>query len=79
MLMDGCFVPLMLRDGCVVALIDSVLGYIVALIVKEWLYCGADAKSWLYCDCIVTLMDSVIGCIVALMLSDGCIVAVLWH
>ena len=27
--------PLMLRDGCVAALMDSVLGYIVALILRD--------------------------------------------
>ena len=39
-----------LRDGCVVALMDSVLGYIVALILRDGcivatIWC--DAKSWL--------------------------------
>ena len=70
--MDGCFVPLMLRDGCVVSLMDSVLGCIVALILRGGCIVAtlwrADAKSWLWSDCIV-----------ALMLRDGCIVAVLWH
>ena len=39
MLGDGCFVALILGDhphhGCVVALMDLVLGYIVALILRD--------------------------------------------
>ena len=57
MLMDGCFVPLILRDGCAVALMDSGLGCVVALLLRggcivalmprDCCFCGTDVKGWL--------------------------------
>ena len=64
---------LMLRDGCAVILMDSVLGYILALILRDgyiltlMLRDGCFVALMLGDGCVVELMDSVLGCIVALM------------
>ena len=64
---------LMLRDGCAVILMDSVLGHILALILRDgyiltlMLRDGCFVALMLGDGCVVELMDSVLGCIVALM------------
>ena len=66
---------LMLGDGCVVELMDSVLGCIVAPMLRNGYFVPLILRD----GCVVALMDSVLGCVVALLLRDGCIVAILWH